>query len=392
MLRNIFLVFTKEAVDNLRDRRSLTSALGSILLGPILMFLLFFVIGRTVSDANESALQLPVSGAENAPSLIHYLEQNNVNIVPAPDNPEEAVRVGDYDVVLLIPENYGEDFQAGTPATIRMIVDESRQSSGVNINRAEILLQRYSRSIAAMRLMVRGINPTITEPLAVETVDVATPESSAAQLLNMMPYFMIFTIFIGGMHITIDTTAGERERGSLEPLLINPIPRRDLVLGKMAAALAYTLVALIGTLLAFLLLLQAGVLEEFVGVRANLSFGTLTAVFLLSFPIAVLACAVQMIIASFSRSYKEAQSYLSFLPLIPALPGMFLAFVPVRATLGLMLIPTFGQQLLINQLLRGEPVLGLNVAVATLGTLLISGILVYVAVWLYQREQILFGR
>ncbi len=392
MLERIAIIFRKEMIDNLRDRRSLTSVLMSIMLGPTLMSLLFVVIGRSVTEQTEKSLELPVVGAEYAPSLIRFLEQHDVDILPPPDDPKEQVRVGEYDVVLIIPEAYGEGFQKGDPAAIRLVVDASRQASAVSIGRIDALLGGYSESVANLRLIARGISPGILHPLAIETVDVATPESQAAMLLNMLPYFMIFTIFIGGMHIAIDTTAGERERGSMEPLLINPVPRRDFVLGKLTAAIAFTVVALIGTLLAFSALLSLGVLEEFVGIRTSMDFGALGVIFLLALPMVLLATALQMIIASFSRSYKEAQSYLGFLPLIPALPGMFLAFVPVKATIGMMLIPTFGQQLLINQLMRQEPILPVNVAVNALATLVAAGGLVFIAVKLYEREKILFGR
>jgi sodium transport system permease protein len=208
----------------------------------------------------------------------------------------------------------------------------------------------------------------------------------------MMPYFLIFAIFLGGMHLAIDTTAGERERNSLEPLLINPAPRRDMVLGKMGATILFTIVSLVGTLAAFGVLFNVVPLEEFVGARININLGVMVAIFLICLPMVGLAAAIQTIIASFSRNYKEAQSYLSFLPLIPALPGMFLAFVPIKPTLWMMMIPTFGQQLLINQLMREEPVLVMNVVVSVLITLAVSVFLSWIAVWLYKREQILFGR
>ena len=106
----------------------------------------------------------------------------------------------------------------------------------------------------------------------------------------------------------------------------------------------------------------------------------------------LLAASLQIIIATFTRSFKEAQNYLSFLPLIPALPGMFLAFLPIKAELWTMLIPTFGQQLLINQLMRGEPVSALNVAVSALVTLAVALALIFAAARLYEREQVVLGR
>ena len=194
------------------------------------------------------------------------------------------------------------------------------------------------------------------------------------------------------MHLAIDTTAGERERGSLEALLINPVARKELVLGKLGAIVAFTVFSLTGTLVAFALMLTYVPLEDFLGTRISLDLGALLAIFIISLPMTMLAGALQMIISSFARSFKEAQSYLGFLPLIPALPGMFLAFVPVKPTIWMMTIPTFGQQLLINQLLREEPVLILNVIISSTATLLVAVAFVLIAMRLYEREAILFGR
>ena len=392
MFDQMWIVFQKEVLDNLRDRRALATTLLSTLMGPAIMLLLLMVIGRTVEQQIEKPLELPVVGAEYAPNLIQFLKQNNVEILPPPDDPEEQVRVGDFEVVLVISRNFGENLQSGIPATVQLIVDDSRQSSALEVERAERLLQRYNDQIAALRLITRGVSPSILLPVLVETIDVATPQSQAAQLLGIMPYFIIFAVFLGGMQLAVDTTSGERERNSLEPLLINPVPRRDLVLGKLAATVLFTTVSLLGTLMAFELLFNLVPLEDFVGTRVSLGVAALARIFFISLPMVGLASAIQIVFAAFSRNTKEAQAYLSFLPLIPALPGMFLAFVPVKPTLWLSLIPTFGQQLLINQIMRAEPVLPLNVWASVLMTLLIAVLLTILAIRLYHREQILFGR
>jgi sodium transport system permease protein len=114
-------------------------------------------------------------------------------------------------------------------------------------------------------------------------------------------------------------------------------------------------------------------------------------IFLISIPMVLLASGLQMVIATFTRSFKEAQTYVSFLPLIPAIPGMALAFLPVKASLWTMLIPTFGQQLLINQLMRAETIAPIHLWVSTLVTLLFAGILIGIAIKLYQRERVIFG-
>jgi sodium transport system permease protein len=272
------------------------------------------------------------------------------------------------------------------------VVDESRDVSRVPVQRARRLLDAYSRQIGSLRLLARGVNPEVVRTLAIDTVDVSTPQSQAASFLGLMPYFLIFSVFIGGMYLAIDSTAGERERGSLEPLLMNPVARSELVLGKLSAVLVFTLVAVVETLVAFAVVLDYLPLESMIGVSMSLSPSSLVKVLLIVIPMLPLAAAIQLIIASFTRSFKEAQNYLSLLPLVPALPGLFLTFMPVKPKLWAMLIPTFGQQLLINQVMRGEALSVLFVAVSAAVTSLVALVFVLGAIRLYERERILFGR
>lgn len=391
MLERIAIVFRKELTDALRDRRTLSGALFYPLLGPLLMFLLFSVIARTFSEQTDKLLVLPVQGAQHAPHLIEFLEQNRVRVEAAPADPETEVRLGNLDVVLVIPASYGDDFRAGRPATVQVILDDSRQSASVNIRRTERLLEIYSGQIGALRLLARGVSPSVSQTLALERNDVSTPQSQAAGFLNLMPYFMIFAVFTGGMGIAIDATVGERERGSLEPLLINPVARAELVLGKLGVTLIFSLFAVMETLIGFVVMLNFVPLNE-LGVRVDLDPVSIVGIFLIAMPMMLLAGSLQMIIASFTRSYKEAQNYLGLLPLIPALPGMFLAYLPVKPDVWNMLIPTFGQQLLINQLMRGENLNTLQVLISVGATLLVGATLTWLAIRLYEGEQVVLGR
>jgi len=391
MLSNILTVFTKELTDSLRDRRTIFGALFYPLLGPVLMVVLISVIVRVSSDQSEQNLELPVIGAEHAPNLIAFLEQNRVNVLPGPADPEAQVQAGDLDVVIVIPAGFGDDLAAGRPATVQVIFDDSRQSASVPVGRTFDLLNGYSRQIGVLRLVARGVSPVVLEAIAIEEIDLATPQSQAALFINILPYFMIFSIFIGGTGVTIDATAGERERGTLEPLVINPVARWELVAGKLGVTLVFTLQAVLETLLGFGLMINFLPLAE-LPVQLSLSVESLAGIFLISLPMMVLAAALQFIIATFTRSFREAQNYLSLLPLIPALPGMFLAFVPFKPELWTMLIPTFGQQLLINQFMRGEAVAPINALVASAVTLGTGAALVVVAVRLFSREQVLFSK
>jgi sodium transport system permease protein len=391
MIERIWVVFNKEVVDNLRDRKTLAAALLYPLLGPFMMLLLFTVIGNTLATQSEKPLALPVVGRENAPALVQFLQQNGASIQPGPADPEGEVKAGNQDVVLVIPSNYGKEFSSGQPAPVRLIADESRQSASVSIRRAKVLLGQYSAQIGRLRLLVRGVDPAVVDALAIEETDVATPQSQAAMFLNILPYFIIFSVFIGGMYLVIDTIAGERERGSLEPLLTNPVARSEFLLGKLAATIVFAVFSVVETILGFYVMLNIIPTESF-GVQVSMSLEAMALIFLIALPMLILASALQMIIATFTKSFKEAQNYLGLLPLIPALPGMVLVFLPLRVQLWMMLIPTFAQQLLISQVMRGEALDSLHVAISTAVTLIAGLVLVAVAIKMYEREQVLVGR
>jgi sodium transport system permease protein len=392
MMRGAGVVFRKEVVDNLRDRRTVIASFFSALIGPLMVIFLITMLGETTTERAQTPLSLPVVGAERAPGLIDFLRQQDVDIRPAPADPEAAVRSGSVHVVLEIPEGFGEDFVASRPATVRLIIDDSRHAAGVSVQRARRLLDAYSQQLGALRLLARGVSPSVATVLAVERVDLATPQSQAANLLNTAPFFIIFAIFIGGMYLAIDSTAGERERGTLEPLLVNPVARRNVVLGKLGATLLFSTFTLVGTLVGFAIVLNALPMERYFGVDFRLGLDALLIMFVIASPMLLLAAPLQMFIATFTRNYKEAQNYLGFLPLVPGMPGLVLGFVTIQADLWAMLIPTFGQQLLINQVMRAEAVDPVNVAIVSLVTVAVGLVLVLMVIRLYERERILLGR
>jgi sodium transport system permease protein len=391
-MNKIRIIFVKEVLDSMRDYRSWSTGLFWALFGPLMMGGMFMLIGSSVREDIEKPLNLPVQNPGSAPNLIRFLEQHDVVIEPAPADPESAVKGGDVNVVLVIPEEYAEDFSSSKSATVRLVIDSSRQSAQVDVSRIQGLLDQYSSYLGALRLIVRGVSPEVIRAVDVEAVDVATPQSQATFLISFLPYFIIFAIFNGAAPIITDTTAGERERQSLEPLLINPVPRRIFVLGKLLAAFPFSIASLGITLIGFGAIFNVLPLEEYIGIRMSLDLVTLILIFLTCLPIVFLASAIQMLVASFARSTKEAGTYLPFIALIPSLPGLALAFFPVKPALWTMLIPTFGQQILINQFMRLEPISLSNAVVSTVMTLAISAGITMVAIRLYNREQIVIRK
>ncbi|MBI3150766.1 MAG: ABC transporter permease [Chloroflexi bacterium] len=390
-MKKILVIFQKEMLDNLRDTRSWMTGMFWALFGPLLLGGIIMLLGNTIRENVEESLVLPVSGVENAPSLIAFLEQQDVIIALAPADPEAAVIAGDINVALIIPPDYGEDFSAGETAKVQLVFDSTRQSAIADISRAQSLLEGYSEYIGLLRLSLRGISPEVMRVVQVEEVDTATPQSQALIFLSMLPYFIIFAIFNGASPVITDATAGERERGSLEPLLINPLPRGWFAIGKMLSAMPFATFNLIITLAGFAAIFRFLPMEELLGIQIGFDLGPLAAVFVICLPIVLLACAIQTLIASFAKTTKEAGTYLPFIGLIPSLPGLALAFLPVKPDLWTMLIPTFGQQILINQFLRSEPISRMNIVVSATLTILLSVVITYIAIKLYEGERIITG-
>ncbi|MEJ2602940.1 MAG: ABC transporter permease, partial [Gammaproteobacteria bacterium] len=216
-MSRLWTVFAKEVRDNFRDRRTLLSALVfGPLFGPILFIgVMTLSLDQAISDSGRP-LPLAVAGAERAPNLISFLEQNGVE----PDElgigraaAMQAVKDGEYDQILYIPDVYAEQFRAGVPARVELIIDESNNRATGDTRRARSLVLAWAETIGTLRLQVRGIDPSITRAVQLQEVDVSTPTGRSAILLGMMSYFLIFSMLMGGMYLAIDTTAGERERG-----------------------------------------------------------------------------------------------------------------------------------------------------------------------------------
>jgi len=388
-MNRTWIVFVKELVDNLRDRRTIATAL---FFGPIFGPLIFmFMINATVKIAKDEAdlpLDLPVIGAEHAPNLMLFLRQNNVRTKPGPADPKQAVRDKELPLVLVVPPEYPDQFRGGEPAVLQLYSDSAETKAVKSARRAERLLEGYGRQIAAQRLLARGVSPQVMQPIVVDDVDVASQRAKAAMLLAMIPYFVIAGGLMGGFYLAADTTAGERERSSLEPLLSTPAARAELVIGKLGATAVYSFASLALTLAAYAATIQFLPLEE-LGMRAGIEAMTFLKVIALSAPFVVLGAALMVSIASFTKTYKEAQTYLTFVTLIPIIPLFMTIFGAPKTELWMVATPTLSQHLLVTALLKGEAVPLLHYAVSIGVTLTVGLALSFVAIKLYSRERIL---
>ena len=386
----VWAVLRKELVDGIRDRRSVMSALIPPLMWPLMIVLMLNFIAEKRRQADD--IELPIVGASHAETLVDWLkQQRGVEVVDGPEDPYTAVRDGDVKFVIVIPEDYNELFVQSKAVEVELVIDRSDDDAGVFVRRARRLLSSYSGQIGMLRLVARGVSPAVAAPIRIDEVDVSSAQQRAAMVMAFLPMFLVLATFVGGMNIAIDTTAGERERGSLEPLLVNPAPRKSIVAGKWLASVVF---AWVSVLLTFVLLQQA--MEraplESLGMRFQLDAGDVGALLAAVIPLAFLASGLQVLVASFARSYKEAQTYVSFLIFVPMLPAFVMMFSPIDPQPWLAMIPLLGQHLLITEAMRGEPG-SLLVSLGAGVTVTLSGLsCVAVTTRLFQREKIIFGR
>ena len=392
MTRTLRIVFGREVKDNFRDRRTLISAL---LMGPLFGPILFaFVINMSLERAltdRQEALELPTIGAERAPNLVEYLRGQGVDVVAGPPSREAAivaVEQGVHDVVMIIPESFPGQFTTAVPARIELVSDQANTTAEREARRAARALSAWSQEIAGMRLLVRGVDPGLLRPINIDEVDVSTPSGRSAILLGMLSYFFIFALLTGGMNLAIDATAGERERGSLEPLLSLPVTRDQLIYGKILAACLFMALSLSLSLVSFHATLKFLPLEQ-LGMTPNFGPAVVVASFFLLVPFALLGAALMTLVASFTRSYKEAQTWLSAVLLAPTLPIIVVSILQVRPSTELMLVPSLSQHLLLNGLIRNEPVNVLHASVSVVSTIALGVLLTYVCARLYRREGLL---
>ncbi len=384
-------VFKKELVDNFRDRRTMLSAVLGPLFGPILFVAVMTMsLSRAINSA-DTALELPVVNQDAAPALIAFLAEENVIAETGPVDRAaavEAVEQGELDLVLVIPANFGEQLRDGAMARVEIIVDESNSQASPKASRVRRLANGWGNYVGSLRLRARGIDPTISDALRVEVIDISTPSGRSAIILGMLTYFMLFSMLMGGMYLAIDSTAGERERGSLEPLLSLPVSRADLILGKIAATCVYMWLSLAIVLVAFSVAIQFLPLAR-IGMTANFGPVVVVKAFLVLAPFALLGAALMTVVASFTKSYKEAQTYMTFVMLVPTIPIIIAAVLTLRPSFELMAVPSLSQHLLVTELIKNEPLPISYVVLSELSTIVLGVALAWLATRLYRREGLL---
>lgn len=350
MLEAVRTVFGKEVRDALRDKRSLRLAF----LMPLYFIAMFaggalFAI-HMAESGGDGQTELPLVGGEHLPELVDWLTERGVNVESAPEDMHAAIKRGEIDYGLIIPEQAGEDFAAYRPATLWLVFDAANPGVHGDLHYVRQQINRWSRQHASLRILDRGVSPELVQPLLLRESNVASDQRMAGFLLGSLPMLILICVFVGSVGFSADMTAGERERRSLESLLITPATSGALMLGKWLTSVTLTL-AVVGVLLAGLAVCLEALPFNRLGLRVDVALSDYLLILLAVLPVLLLAVSLQLLVAIFARSFKDAQTYIGLLMVLPVLPFFYTLFNPGALEDWFYWVPVLAQHLAIRELL-----------------------------------------
>jgi sodium transport system permease protein len=379
LLKNVWLVLRKELVDALRDRRTLLRLLApAVLMGPLLLL----AVSAMISSLEERAerREVMVVGIENAPTLRNYLQRQTYTVKAAPQDYEARLRATTLlEPVVVVPDNFEVLLAKGEKPTVELVSDSANQRAGAGLSGLQRLMAGFNRERAAIYLALRGVSPDLLQPVAFEERDLASTQARATRITSIIPMFIIMAVLYGALTSALDSTAGERERGSLEPLLMNPVQHIALVLGKWGAV---GILGMTVALIASLSFIPAQWLIKSDSLQAMFQFGAREVVtfLLLQIPLAAGLGAVLMALAIQSKTFKEAQAGSTLVITLVGLAPMVTMLNPGGDAPWYLWVPGLAQNTLMVLVLKGEEV-GFSkfMPSVVVGVLLTTACLAYVA-------------
>jgi sodium transport system permease protein len=379
---NTFMaVFRKEVKDALRDRRTLMVVLlSSVLMGPLVLMALSHLLASFEAQAERRVVM--VQGMEHAPGLQNFFERQTFTTQAAPPEFETQLRASKLsEPVLVVPPHFEADLLRGEQPALTLISDSGNRAAQGGAARVSRLVDGYRREQASLGLALRGVSLQTLEPFQMHERDLASQQSRAAQLTSMLPFFVIMAVLYGALNAALDTTAGERERGSLEPLLMNPVSTVSLVLGKWAAVVW---VAMLIATLSALSFVPAQWLLQSDALQALFQFGLHEAGMFIAIllPLALMLSAGLMAVAIRCKTFKEAQASSSVLVLVTSMLPLVTVLNQTGEAFWHLWVPALGQHALMTRVLKGEAI----DAVAYTTPLLMALLLTSLSVWLVGRK------
>lgn len=393
MLTHITNIWQKELMDSIRDKRAMRQAL----LFPLVMGIFYAVLnpllGNMLNERAQEPLTIPVIGLENAgDDFVDFLAQFDITLEEYEGDMEAEIEKGDLGAGLVIPAGFTDSLANQQPANLTLLTNQTSGGifgSSFSSGRLDLAISLYNQQVAINRVQAQGVDPAILVPVQLEARDLATPEQLAGIFAGMMLPMLVGIVGAqGGMFIAIDVTAGEKERGTLESLLVTPAGDAPIFLGKLLAVFTMTLIPIILTFVGFWI--ASNLLPESVVGDAILPVSVIVGAVLVAIPLAFFLNVVLMIISVRTKAFKDAQSALAPVLMVTIFTAMAAAFVPPTAP-ALFLIPIYGPSALVGKLAIGGTLPAYSVLFSTLGSLLSAGIGILIALRLFNRERLLYS-
>ena len=393
-------VMLKEIKELLRDRKTLFFMMAlPILVFPLLIGVVMFFAGKAVDKAENKVLDYAVVGAQYAPALVEDLAASDLfNQVMIDEGEDIAafVKSEQADFVLVIPDNFSEDALQSGQIELSLYLNDA----GLNMVRrrldkiVDVYAERSQQKAFASLELDESQQQALIEPIVIKKVDVADKrENWGEKIGGMIPYFIFMLCLQGAMIPATDLGAGEKERGTLETLLISPIERHKLVLGKfLTIALAGATSALItvSSMAVWGLVISQGMaikmVSEFMSAINAIDF---VLMFLMLVPVVAIFSAVLLSLSIYARSFKEAQGYMTPLVFAVIVPVMLAMLPGVELKGGWAWVPLTNVALAIKELIKGTMDYFQLFAIFS-STAVIAGALLYFCVFWFNKEKVLF--
>ena len=376
----------KEFKEAFRDRRALMVAMTMAMLAPIMILVLSKTMIKEMVETPP--IYLNVTGDEFAPNLMKQLNQHNIySLVKAPENLKE--RWQERNIELAIPENFSQNMTEGRVITITLKADYSEKALSSPIRRVKNQINTYAQNIGAKRLIVRGIDPRILRPIKINEQDTAQPSSNAMFISLMLGLYVLMAAFMSGLSVAIDSSAGERERNVLEMLLCQPVSTFKIVAAKLCCASSVSILGVTLTLVLTSFSVSFVDLTK-IGATFNLDLWMVLFLILLLLPISFFASALQLFVSFQAKSFKEAQSTVSLIIMLPAMIPVALMFVDDKPQ-WLDWLPVSGQSLLMDDLFKGIPIHWGAFAGTTLVTIGLTIILITILSLRLKSEKVVLA-
>jgi sodium transport system permease protein len=353
--RTLYVILKKELYDALRDKRSLRLAFLPPLYFVGTFIATVFIVLHLKNEADgkgKEPIQLSVLGAEYLPPLSDWLQEQGLQIKPVGADAYEQVVQKKLNYALIIPKEAKQQFATGEPVVVWLTYDATNSKLQTSVNFIKQQIWSWNSRLGSLRLLSRGISPAIVNPVNLREMNIASDQKMGFFIMASVPMFLILSVFIASVGFTADMTAGERERRSLESLLITPASSASIIVAKWLTCLLLTFAVLLFELVLLAVAFQFMPFSQ-LGLRVDVSLLNLLGIFVALMSLVVIAVSLQQVISIFAKSFKDAQTYMGIIIFIPMLPMMYTLMNPGVYEPWFQWMPVLGHQAVVKDLLLG---------------------------------------